>query len=270
MKTRIVTAVAGLAVFLTVLFLPWTLPLIIMNAALCAIAIYEVFTVTNIQHRGLTAVAMVFGAVVPFFFYFSKGTIFAICLAYALALVLLQLRYHEDVPIEKLGAVFLLSVWIAFALSCLTYLRLTGEHGLFYVILAFTICWLSDTGAYFMGTFFGKHKLCPKISPKKTVEGFIGGIASAVLLSLLAAFIYQCILGETGAVSYIGTLILSVVCAPLSVVGDLFASLIKRRFGVKDYGNLFPGHGGVMDRFDSTLFVLPLMYLLVQFFPFIF
>ena len=138
-------------------------------------------------------------------------------------------------------------------------------------MLALIIAWLADSGAYFVGTFLGKHKLCPRISPKKTVEGLIGGIACSVLFSLFAGWVYQtAVLGDTAHVSYRTILAVSLIGAPLSVVGDLFASLIKRRCNVKDFGNLFPGHGGMMDRFDSLLFVLPVVYLTVSNFKLIY
>ena len=118
---------------------------------------------------------------------------------------------------------------------------------------------LADSGAYFAGTFFGKTKLCPEISPKKTVEGLIGGVISNGILMLIISLFYQFVLkGEP--IHYLGVLIAGMLAALIGLVGDLTASVIKRQTGIKDYGNIMPGHGGIMDRFDSVLLVAPFMY----------
>lgn len=126
----------------------------------------------------------------------------------------------------------------------------------------------ATSGAYFVGTFLGKHKLCPTISPKKTVEGLIGGFVVSVLASVLAGWLYQLYLtsqGITAMVSLWQIALIALLLAPLSVAGDLFASIIKRQCHVKDFGSIMPGHGGVMDRFDSVLFVAPVMFILVHY-----
>jgi phosphatidate cytidylyltransferase len=276
MKTRIITAAIGVAALLLVLLAPWTIVLTCGVSFVCGVAVYEVLSVTDMtKHRGIRAVAILFAIIAPFFSRLSGSAIFIICLCYVLALILLHIIYNKTESLEKLSGVFFLSVLVPISLSCLSYLRTASTRadsdGVFYVMLALIIAWLADSGAYFVGTFFGKHKLCPRISPKKTVEGLIGGIACSVLFSLFAGWIYQTVfLGDTAAVSYWTILGLSLVGAPLSVVGDLFASLIKRRCEVKDFGSFFPGHGGMMDRFDSLLFVLPTVYFTVSYLPIIY
>ncbi len=275
MKRRIITGAVAGSLFLVVLFLPWTWVLTVANSLICLLATYEIFAVTRVvRHRGLEIAALCFSAVTPFFNRMNGGWVFVLCLLFVLALVAMLIRYHDSISLDKIAIVFSLTVLICVSLSCLSYLRMMGENagdGLFYVFLALIMAWFSDIGAYFVGTFFGKHKLCPRISPKKTVEGFFGGIICAVLLSLLAGWIYEVpVMGGTVGVSYGEIFVLALICAPLSVVGDLFASLIKRRCGVKDFGNFFPGHGGVMDRFDSLLFVLPIILLVVSQFPLVY
>ncbi len=275
MKTRLITGAIAAALFLIVLFIPWSVALTIAVSFICGLAVFEVLSVTKVvQHRGLEVAAIAFAVIAPFFGRMNGGWVFVVCLLYVLVLVFLSLRYHESVSIDKVGIVFLLSVLVSVSLSCLSYLRTTGERdsdGLFYVFLALLMAWMADTGAYFIGTFFGKHKLCPRISPKKTVEGLFGGIAVSVVISLLAGLIYEsAVLKGTAQVSYGEIFVLALICAPLSVVGDLFASIIKRRCGVKDFGNFFPGHGGMMDRFDSLLFVLPIVLLTVSMFPLVY
>ncbi len=275
MKTRLITGGISAALFLIVLFIPWSVALTIATSFICGLAVYEMLTVTKVvQHRGLEVAAIAFAVIAPFFGRMNGGWVFIVCLLYVLALVLLTLRYHESVSVDKVGIVFLLSVLVSVSLSCLSYLRTTGERdsdGLFYVFLALLMAWMTDTGAYFVGTFFGKHKLCPRISPKKTVEGLFGGIAVSIVISLLAGLVYESVvLKGTAHVSYGEIFVLALICAPLSVIGDLFASIIKRRCGVKDFGNFFPGHGGMMDRFDSLMFVLPTVLLTVGLFPLVY
>lgn len=133
------------------------------------------------------------------------------------------------------------------------------------------MAWLTDTGAYLFGITMGKHKLAPKISPKKTVEGAVGGVvfcvATVLLLSLVYQWICSSVWGVSLSVDYWRLLLLVPVGALISMLGDLSASLIKRQCGVKDYGSLMPGHGGIMDRFDSVFFVLPFLVLFIRLFP---
>ena len=263
MKTRIITGVIAASVFLTVLILPWTMVLTVATSLIALLAVYELFSVTGmLKHGGLESVAMVFAVLAPFFSRMSSAASVTTFIVYMVLLCGIILLYHQEISVKKTIVVFIVSMVITLALSCMSYLRTLPAHGLFYVILALLIAWMADTGAYFVGTFFGKHKLCPKLSPKKTVEGLVGGIIVSLLFSVIAAFIYQiAVLKDTASISYGGVLLLALVGSLLSVAGDLFASLIKRVCGVKDFGKIFPGHGGVLDRFDSLLFVFPVVYL---------
>ena len=279
MKARIITGLVGSALALVVFFCP---P-IVLNLAMslvCAIAMYEVLIVTKyVGHRGLTAAAVAFALAAPFLFSFGGGMAAAAALfVYCVVLVGIQILYHETLKVERTGFVFFVSVLVSVSFSCIAYLRpLSGRgdprDGLFYVFLVIIMAWLCDIGAYFVGTFFGKHKLCPKISPKKTVEGLIGGFVTSVGCSVLAAWLYQLCLDGMGVAAHVSlwqVALLSLVCAPLSVLGDLLASIIKRQCQVKDFGHIMPGHGGVMDRFDSLIFVAPLTLLVVRYLPLVY
>ena len=127
--------------------------------------------------------------------------------------------------------------------------------GRYFILIPFILAFLSDSGAYFAGCYLGKHKLAPAISPKKTIEGAIGGVLAAVAFMLLYTLILQ--LAFDFKVNYGFALIYGVVGSVASVFGDLCFSVIKRQTGIKDYGNLIPGHGGVLDRFDSMIIVAP-------------
>lgn len=153
-----------------------------------------------------------------------------------------------------------MTVYVTLGFSSLALLRRMG--GLYLAIFAFIGSWISDTFAYFTGRLLGRHKLCPAVSPKKTVEGSVGGI----LFSALVAALFGFILSHFDLIGEANILWLAVAGAILSVasqIGDLTASLLKREYDLKDYGALFPGHGGVLDRFDSVIAVAPLLLLFI-------
>lgn len=151
----------------------------------------------------------------------------------------------EDLMVTTLGFIYV-PVF-------LSHINLLSNMGSIYIWLVFIFAWISDTFAYFTGVFFGKHKLIPQISPKKTIEGSIGGILGTVLVTVGFAMVFK----EDNPMYFVP---LAMVGSVVSQLGDLFASAIKREFKIKDYGNLIPGHGGILDRFDSILFTAPLTY----------
>ena len=136
------------------------------------------------------------------------------------------------------------------------------------MIIAIFSAWIADAGAFFAGSFWGKRKLCPQISPKKTVEGLIGGFVLNVVAMLVFGYVFQALFYSYEVdVSYLSLLVIGFVGAGLSVIGDLAFSLIKRSCHIKDFSEIIPGHGGILDRFDSVIFVAPFVYFLVQFLP---
>ena len=137
--------------------------------------------------------------------------------------------------------------------------------------------WGGDTCAYFAGRAFGKHKLAPVVSPNKTVEGAIGGVIGSVVIGLLATIIYSALSGRFASLTvavtarhYIIIAAMGAVASVLGILGDLFASAVKRQVGIKDYGTIFPGHGGILDRFDSVMFIAPLVSIVVRYFFYVF
>ncbi len=163
---------------------------------------------------------------------------------------------------EQVTGAFFGFVYVAVMLSCIYELRMM-ENGVYLVWLIFFASWGSDTCAYCVGMLFGKHKMTPRLSPKKSVEGAVGGVAGAALLGVIYA---RAISGQlSGEANHM--LSFAIICAIgalISMVGDLAASAIKRNHDIKDYGNLIPGHGGILDRFDSVIFVAPVIYYLAQ------
>ena len=177
-------------------------------------------------------------------------------MAVILALILILFVYVFTYPkydAHQIAAAFLGIVYVAVMLSYI-YLTRNLENGHFIVWLIFLCSWGCDTCAYCVGMLIGKHKMAPVLSPKKSVEGAVGGVIGAALLGVAYAAATKGPMAEYAVICAAGALI--------SMVGDLAASAVKRNQGIKDYGKLIPGHGGVMDRFDSVLFTAPIIYYL--------
>jgi phosphatidate cytidylyltransferase len=151
--------------------------------------------------------------------------------------------------------------YVTVAFTSIVFLRDIGKY---FYLLVFVGAWVSDTFAYLCGRLFGKHKLIPEVSPKKTVEGAIGGVVFAGLAFVLYALVIKNFFDASVAPNYLVMMIAGMIIAVISQIGDLIASVIKRRFGIKDYGWIFPGHGGVLDRFDSVLLTAPVLWILSQ------
>lgn len=185
----------------------------------------------------------------------------AIIITIALYWILASLiifKKHEEFSLAQIVGIIGMPILYSVAFACLN--SIIADSGrIYYLLLVANFACICDTGAYFVGVKFGKHKLCPAISPKKTVEGAIGGIVSC----LIATVIIVCACGMQSKLLL--ALIFTVPLCITGMVGDLFASSVKRAAGIKDYGDLIPGHGGVLDRVDSILMISPLMFVLVLF-----
>lgn len=230
-------------------------------ALLIVIAMFEMFRCLGL-HRSLVLTLPFYpaGAVMPFCIRYLRGNValdyrdvallvMALLLIYILAVVVMS---RNTVNFTHAATVFASALYITFSFCGIVYLRDFDNQYIY--LLVFIGSWITDTFAYFTGRLFGRHKLIPDISPKKTVEGSIGGIVFCV-----AAFVgYAYIIG----IEYIGViwLVLSgIVVSIVSQIGDLSMSAIKRQHNIKDFGRVFPGHGGVLDRFDSVLAVSSVM-----------
>ena len=146
-----------------------------------------------------------------------------------------------------------------------------GYDAVFFILLILCFAWGGDTCAYFAGRAFGKHKLCPVVSPKKTVEGAIGGVLGTMVFGVIITLVYSVAANRMeaftrsniGVSMYVIIALLGCVAAVLGIYGDLFASVVKRQCGIKDYGTIFPGHGGILDRFDSVMFIAPFVTMVI-------
>ena len=267
MKQRILSAAVGLVVLVVVLSLFNTL---VFNAAISIIgvmAVYEFCHATKIsENKGLSAAAYLVTAVVPFIPRANEvDWLPVVILPYIGVLFCILLASHKTTRVEQLGLTFMISLAIPLSLTSAVYFRDTYgvTIGLFYLILALGGAWFSDTGAYFVGCAIGKHKMAPIISPKKTWEGAVGGILVCGICMLLVAKLFQLAVPQF-QVNFLLLILMAPLVSVASIIGDLSASLVKRQFGIKDFGNIMPGHGGVLDRFDSVLFTLPLIWGIVQ------
>lgn len=181
-------------------------------------------------------------------------------------LILVMAVYVLKFPSYKADQVFAAFVgvfYVSVMLSCIYRTRMM-EAGAYIVWLIFLCSWGSDTCAYCVGVLIGKHKMAPRLSPKKSIEGAVGGILGAALLTILYGWVFQEPMKLN--VNYMFILAgISAVGAGISMIGDLAASAIKRNYDIKDYGKLIPGHGGILDRFDSVIFTAPIVYFMVKF-----
>ena len=258
MKMRLIAAAVGVPLLLIVLLaLPQVFTAILVGA-MCALAAYELLWGTNlVKEYRLVVYTAAMSFLVSMWSCFGMDYPSALLgvLGFASLLFMESLISHGKLEFQKIAVCLAGGLLIPFLLSALVRIRVTN-YGPFHILIPFILAFTSDAGAYFAGRFLGKHKLAPVISPNKTVEGVVGGVAAAILSMLLYGLIMDLAFGFD--VRYLNAVAYGIVGALAGVFGDLAFSAIKRQTGIKDYGNLIPGHGGVLDRFDSMTIVAPL------------
>ena len=270
MKTRVISAVIGLIILAAVVLLFETPVLDIAVALLSVFAAYEIINAVGLsKKKSFTAVCSVFAAFFSSAYYHTFSSIGSfVDFVFAGVVLIFVLTNKEEIKFTDAAAAFFAVLVIPKIFSLILTLRNDQSPICYFlVLLTLAVAWLNDTCAYFSGYFFGKRKLCPEISPKKTVEGAIGGVFGDVILCCLLALIFSAATGY--AINWASFVIFLPIGAVASIFGDLCASVIKRQLDIKDYGNIMPGHGGVLDRFDSWLFVAPILYIWNVYFPFI-
>lgn len=272
MATRIISAVVGIAIAIVILIFSETFIFPLAISLISLLILYELFKAEKcVEYVFTTTICGIFAAVMPFITCYSSALKYRSAFAFAVILLIFIsfLAQHKTLSFDKLCFMITVSVLVSLSMCCIVALRnIEDGHGVYYVIFALAAAWLSDSGAYFVGTFFGKHKLAPEISPKKTIEGAIGGVVCDGLLLVLFTLSYVKVMETKGVIcdpNYILIFFVGMGSAVLAMIGDLSASLIKRQCQIKDYGSIMPGHGGALDRFDSVLFVAPYIYALLTF-----
>ena len=260
MKTRIVAAAVLIPVLLVLVLAAPKMISAVIFAALLAIGSYELLYRTHlVKHSRLVIYSSVMAFAVVMWSH--AGAVHAWLLIglllYSLILFTEMMMDHVKVRIEMIALCYVAGAVVPFLLSSL--IRILGmTTGRYVILIPFAIAFLSDGGAYFAGLKFGKHKLAPVVSPNKTIEGALGGLIAAMLGMVIYALILDIAFPQF-RVNYGIAILYGLVGSLAGVFGDLCFSIIKRQTGIKDYGNLIPGHGGVLDRFDSMMMVAPLV-----------
>lgn len=270
MKTRIITAIVALAVFAAVLIAP---PIVftIALAAVILFMLYECYSATKadaaMKLTGFVSAVLLLAAMYMVVKAFSDSFIIVYIAATLIVLIHMTLivfkhgkRNYKDILSNGF-----LTLYITVSMWCIWFTK--EFFGISLMLLIFICAWSCDTFAYFSGRLFGKHKLIPHVSPNKTVEGSIGGVIGAIICCL----IYLFILCKIPTIDFIvrinhwilGFAVIGLVGGIFSQIGDLIASSIKRDEDIKDFGWIFPGHGGFMDRFDSVMFIAPIILILM-------
>ena len=268
MKVRIISGAVAVVILAIVMCFVKTPVFAVAVALMAAMAVYEVLKAVKVTHLELIIPCMIFALAFPLKVYVDSNIATGIFVLIILAVLIIQLIRFEKISFSETATAIFVMVTLSFAFGCLVFLRdgyggisvgYRKNEGIYYIAIALLSAWMTDTCAYFTGFFLGRKKLCPKISPKKTVEGAIGGIVGCVVFNVIATVIYNITLTEEKYPVLI-IIPISILLSVVGMCGDLSASVIKRNMGIKDYGKIMPGHGGIMDRFDSVVFTAPALY----------
>ncbi len=269
MLKRTITAVVALALLVVVCIYSHTVVFPIVVGLMALIGIYEMLGCVGMRKSFLCSVSFYVVTTVVIILtrtietrslYIAAYSSFLICLLFIL--FAMAVFSEGNIPVDKVCISFVTCAYVLTGFISILLLRNMPNRGEYIYLVVFVAPWVTDTFAYFCGRLFGRHKLIPSVSPKKTVEGSIGGI----VFCIIGCVVYGAIIGnfyEDIPPLWVFA-ILGAVVSVVSQIGDLIFSLIKRRYGIKDYGFLFPGHGGVLDRFDSVIATAPLVLVVCE------
>lgn len=265
MLKRTITAVVALAVFIPILYFSDTMIFPLAMSILSFAAAYEMVSCVGLKTNYWIAVpSYLVGILLPLLPRFTETPLpvmFAVCMIYMIIVFAATVFSRGKTDFTLSSSAFTGVFYVTVSFASIVLLRDVGKY---FYLLVFIGPWVSDTFAYLCGRMFGKHKLIPEVSPKKTVEGSIGGIVFAAVAYVVYALIVSLMNDASYESNYLVMAFAGALVSVISQIGDLSASVIKRRFGIKDYGWIFPGHGGVMDRFDSVILTAPVLYILSQ------
>ena len=270
MAKRILVAVIFVPLLFIVMFCLPPVWLAVVVAGISAIASFELLRATQAAVRtSLYGVTALCAAAIPLCCWLDADELGVSLAALTLMCVtfFVAIRAYDSQKVihpEQILVCLFGGILIPCCLSALVELK-EMDQGRFLVLLPVISAFLTDAGAYFAGVFWGKHRGITKVSPNKSLEGYVGGIAAGVVFMLLYAVILRTAAGME--VHLVPMMVYGLVGSGVTELGDLAFSLIKRQYGVKDYGHLLPGHGGMLDRFDSMIFAAPALWLCVSLFP---
>ena len=262
MVKRIITSIVAICVLVPVLIFSGTPVLPIAVGLATAIGIFEMLKCLGMHKKYVLAVPLYAVALgMPSFIRYSDINVGAACFIIAVAYLIVMFAAivwsHGKLKFADGMATFIVCAYIIAAMNSIIYVRDFSDYGKYLYLLIFLGAWITDTFAYFTGMLFGKHKLIEDVSPKKTIEGSIGGIFFCVVSFVVFGIIMDVFFDRSANILFLA--ISAVAVSVVSQIGDLIMSVIKRHYGIKDYGKLFPGHGGMLDRFDSILAVALVM-----------
>lgn len=264
MKQRLISSFFAIILLVVVLIFNTY----VFDAAVTIIATMGVFEVVSAlglsQYKKMTLISLLMPLVLMLLSYIAWEFAFIVVFLFLAAFMLVMLFDHERYSFSKVAVFFTVSVLVSITFIHVSFTRHL-DYGLLNVFVIFIGSWITDTCAYFTGFAIGKHKLAPSISPKKTIEGSLGGIIGVTVILAVYAAVMGNIMNIT--VNITSAICAGLLCGFISQFGDLCASIIKRENNIKDFGNIMPGHGGVMDRFDSFIFVAPVIYYFLNTFP---
>lgn len=267
MKKRIVTAAILIPVLVLVVLVAPKIVAAIVWGLLLMVGVYELLYCTGmVRHPRMVAYSAVMAMATAIWSYYGAEHSVALLglLVFFILLFSELMANHVKVNVEMITECFFAGAIVPYLLSAL--IRILGlASGRYLIPIPFVVAFLSDAGAYFAGSMFGKHKLAPVVSPNKTVEGVLGGLLSAMLGMLIYGVVLQLVFRFQ--VNYGAALLYGLVGSAVGVFGDLCFSVIKRMSGIKDFGTMIPGHGGFFDRFDSMVTVAPLVEALILLMP---
>ena len=262
MLKRIITSIVAICILAPVLIFSHTFIFPLALSVVTLISLYEIFKCVGVVKKLYVTIPFyVYGLAAPFIMrYAPAGTPMAFALIsfmvgalYLIYLFSLIIWSHGKLRFSDMLSVFAIAVYIIGAMSSILYVRDYGEAGKYLYLLIFIGAWTTDIFAYFTGYLFGKHKLIEDVSPKKTIEGSIGGIVFCSISFVVFGIVVDTFFDRDANILFLA--LSGIAISVISQVGDLIMSVVKRHYGIKDYGKLFPGHGGVLDRFDSVLAV---------------
>lgn len=267
MKLRVLTAVVLIPILLAVIWVAPTILTTVIVGLLSAIAGYELLCGTGlVKHIRLIFYTVVMAFFVPIWCHFGMNMLWALFAILLFVIILFSelLLSRGKLPLERLSICFTAGIFVPCLLSALVRI-IAIDTNRYLILIPFILAFLSDSGAYFIGKWLGRHKLAPIISPNKSIEGMFGGVVVATAGMLVYCWILQLVFNAH--VNYLYAISYGIIGSFAGVFGDLSFSAIKRQTGIKDYGNLIPGHGGVLDRFDSMVIIAPMVEILLLFMP---
>lgn len=261
--TRLISGIVLLALLIAVIVTGGNV-LLIFTAVISMIGLFELYRAVKMEKTIPAVLGYLAGITFEIFLFLNYGQhMMTLFLVFFLLLMVSYVLLYPKYVFDQITNVFLGFFYVVVMLSYIYQVRM-AEEGQYLVWLIIISAWGSDTFAYCAGRLFGKHKLPSPLSPKKTIEGCVGGVIGAGLLGLVYAVVFKEQITADSNVQ----IVFPIACAVGSVIaqiGDLCASAVKRNHEIKDYGKLIPGHGGIMDRFDSVIFTAPVVYLLLTY-----